>query len=56
MDLTPFFIEFLHNNKMVLAEIKPCCREDEVFYYDVIMDNQFQFTITDSSKNFFENV
>lgn len=46
MDLSPFFIEFLHNNELILAEIKPCCNEDNVFYYDVSMNNQFQYTIT----------
>ena len=46
MDITPFFIEFEHENEWILAEVKPCCREDNVFYYDIAINNQFQFTIT----------
>ena len=41
MDLSAFFIEFLHDEQWVLAEINPCYSEDDVFYYDVSMNNQF---------------
>ena len=51
MDLSPFFIEFLHHNKLVLAEIKPCCNEDDVFYYDVAMNDQFKYTITPGASS-----
>ena len=46
MDTTPFFIEFQYANDTVLAEIKPCCQENNVFYYDVSINNEYQFTIT----------
>lgn len=49
MDLSAFFIEFLHDEEWVLAEIKPCCSEDDVFYYDVSINNQFQYTITNGN-------
>ena len=29
-----------------LAEVRPCCREDDVIYYDIWMDNLYQYTIT----------
>lgn len=41
-----FFIEYLYNNEMVLAEIKPCCGEDNSYYYDVVIKNAYQFTVT----------
>ena len=46
MERTTFFIEFIYNNKQVLTEVKPCCQENHVFYYDIAMKNQYQFTIT----------
>ena len=46
MDIKPFFVEFLYDGEWVLAEIKPCCNEENVFYYDVSINNVFQFTIT----------
>jgi len=46
MDRQPFFIEYLYKDKAELAEVKPCCQEDDVFYYDISIRNQYQFTIT----------
>ena len=46
IDLSPFFIEVYHLGKPVTAEIKPCCKENDVMYYDVYLKNSFQFTIT----------
>lgn len=47
MDNTnPFFIEFSYNNKAELAEVKPCCQQDNVYYYDISIQNKYQFTIT----------
>ncbi len=46
MDLQPFFIEFAYKGKNELAEVKPCCRQNNVFYYDISMKNTYQFTIT----------
>ena len=46
METDPFFIEFEYSNSTELAEVKPCCEEDNVFYYDISIRNQYQFTIT----------
>ena len=46
MDISPFYIEFLFGDEWILAEVKPCCQEDNVFYYDISINNQFQYTIT----------
>lgn len=51
MDIEPFFIEFSYRNKTQLAEVKPCCQEDNVYYYDIAIRNQYQFTITPGSNN-----
>ncbi len=50
MDIKNFFIEFRYRNKTELAEIRPCCQEDNVFYYDVFRNNQYQFTITPATN------
>lgn len=50
IDLQPFFIEFEYDNKNVIAEIKPCCQSDDVFYYDVQINNKYQFTVTPSGS------
>lgn len=49
MEIQPFFIEFYHNNAAELAEIKPCCQQTNIYYYDVSMRNKYQFTITPTS-------
>lgn len=46
MDISPFYIEFEYSGDWILAEVKPCCQEDNVFYYDILINNQFQYTIT----------
>ena len=46
MDLSPFEVQFKHGNMVQLAEVRPCCREDDVIYYDIWMDNLYQYTIT----------
>lgn len=46
METNPFFIEFLYKDNPELAEVKPCCRKDNVFYYDISIRNTYQFTIT----------
>ena len=43
-----FFIEYLYKNKSELAEVKPCCQRDNVFYYDISIRNTYQFTVTPS--------
>ncbi len=49
METNPFFIEFLYRNKSELAEVKPCCQKDNVFYYDISIRNKYQFTVTPMS-------
>ncbi len=51
MDISPFFIEFEYEGEWILAEVKPCCQEDDVFYYDISINNQFQYTITQGSAH-----
>jgi hypothetical protein len=47
MEPTPsFFIEYLYDDKSELAEVMPCCGDDNVYYYDIKIKNQYQFTIT----------
>ena len=48
MESNTFFIEYIHKNKPELAEVKPCCQTDNVYYYDISIHNQYQFTITPS--------
>jgi len=50
MDTNPFFIEFSYKNAAELAEVKPCCQQDNVYYYDISIQNQYQFTITPGSN------
>lgn len=35
----------------MLTEVKPCCQENNVFYYDIAMKNQYQFTLTPVLKD-----
>ena len=46
MDTNTFFIEFDYKDKTELAEVKPCCQEHNVYYYDILIKNQYQFTVT----------
>ena len=46
METKRFFIEFLYNDRSELAEVKPCCQVNNVFYYDISIKNQYQFTVT----------
>lgn len=46
MDASSFFIEFPYKKEMLLTEVKPCYQQDNVFYYDIVMKNQYQFTVT----------
>ncbi|MCW3082138.1 MAG: hypothetical protein JWR87_3568 [Segetibacter sp.] len=49
MDTQPFFVEYLHKDDSEIAEVKPCCQENNVFYYDIYIRNQYQFTVTPSA-------
>jgi len=46
MDSNSFFIEYPYNEEMQLAEVRTCCDDDNAFYYDILINNQYQFTIT----------
>jgi hypothetical protein len=46
MDLFPFQLKFRHRNKLHSVEVRPCCNEENVIYYDIWMENLYQFTIT----------
>lgn len=35
----------------MLTEVKPCCQQDNIFYYDIAMKNQYQFTVTPTYEN-----
>ena len=51
MDLSAFQIQYFHKNKMQSIEVRPCCKEDDVLYYDIWNDNIYQFTITPGLSN-----
>jgi hypothetical protein len=46
MDITPFIIGYKVNNNIQQAEIRPCCREDNVVDYAVRISGKLTFTIT----------
>jgi hypothetical protein len=48
MDTVPFFIEFDYGGKQELAEVKPCCQADNVFYYDIsfVTNTSLQLLLT----------
>jgi hypothetical protein len=48
METQPFFIEYLHKDNLEIAEVKPCCQTDKIFYYDIYVRNEYQFTVTPS--------
>ncbi|HMK04571.1 MAG TPA: hypothetical protein VK489_10285 [Ferruginibacter sp.] len=52
MDTSAFVINFQYDNKLTSAEIRPCCREDNIVDYAVWIDDKLLFTITrDSFSN-----
>jgi len=51
MDTSAFTISFTHSHRSVTAEIRPCCREDNIVDYAVWMDNKLAFTITREVDN-----
>lgn len=46
MDITPFVIHYLYYGQMTEAEIRPCCKEENVVDYAVWMNGKLEFTIT----------
>jgi len=51
MDITPFFIQYNSNGIPATAEIRPCCREDNVVDYAVWQNGKLAFTITKGNSN-----
>lgn len=52
MDLSNFFLNINFNGEELLVEVKPCCNEANVYYYDISYDGHYQFTITpDANAN-----
>lgn len=48
--MEPFQVEFFKDQQRHIALIKPCCKEDNIFYYDVWMNDEFQFSMTVNSE------
>lgn len=46
METTPFNITYKENGNVEHAEIRPCCREDNIVDYAVYRDGKLAFTIT----------
>ena len=46
MDLSPFLLNVRHRNKFESVEVRPCCKEHDVLYYDIWIDDKYQYTIT----------
>ena len=51
MEREPFFIEYLYGNSPEIAEVKPCCQNDHIYYYDIFIKNRYQFTVTPSADD-----
>lgn len=45
-DLPSFMVDVEWHHQMLKTEVKPCCKTDDVIYYDILLNNEFQFTIT----------
>ena len=46
MDLTPFKIKYAYNNDLYYMQVMPCCKEDNVIFYDLWVNDEYDFTIT----------
>jgi hypothetical protein len=46
MQLNNFFVEYQYRGQFEIAEIRPCCQENNVYYYDVYISNKYEFTVT----------
>lgn len=51
MDITPYKIIYQVGNTFSPAEVRPCCREDNVVDYAIYTNNQLLFTITKSNND-----
>ena len=46
MNTTPFQVRYEQNGMVEEAEIRPCCREDNIVDYAVYIQGKLAFTIT----------
>ena len=51
MDTTPFTIAYADDDKIKSAEIRPCCKEDNVVDYAVWSNGKLAFTVTKDAAN-----
>lgn len=51
MDITPYTVSYPNNNSVQEAEIRPCCREDNVVDYAIYIKGQLAFTIRKSPED-----
>ena len=46
MDLTPFDIKYAFKDELFYMQVVPCCKEENVIFYDLWVNDEFDFTIT----------
>ncbi|MEO6732302.1 MAG: hypothetical protein ABIN01_13880 [Ferruginibacter sp.] len=50
MDITPYNIIYWNGYTLTPAQVRPCCREDNVVDYAIYADNKLMCTITKSGE------
>jgi hypothetical protein len=50
MNTSPFNIYYIYRDVLYSAEIRPCCKEDNVVDYAVWVDHLLAFTLTRQSE------
>jgi len=51
MDITPYNIIYWNGDTLSSAEVRPCCREDNVVDYAIYINNQLAFNITKPNED-----
>ena len=51
MDINPFPITFIEGSRYITAEIRPCCKEDNVVDYAVWIKDRLAFTVTKNDNS-----
>ena len=51
MDTSSFTIDVIQKGRSIAAEIRPCCREDNVVDYAIWVGDKLEFTITRDQEN-----
>ena len=46
MDTTPYTINYWYKDQLANAEIRPCCKEDNVVDYAIWENDKLAFTVT----------